>query len=113
MNERFPGLKYSIPKAIYKHSNRIEEKLTKFINFGVIKLLHPTIMIVMWSANYYAYFTTDLRSDAFLLNFPYWYVNSFKFYSILLSNINLLFSYHFIGFHLIGRLQLDTCLHSF
>lgn len=32
-------------------------------------------MIVMWSANYYAYFTTDLRRDAFLLNFPYWYVN--------------------------------------
>lgn len=58
---------------MYDGSNRLTEKVFRIIIFGAVFVVYPIFMIIFMAGNYYAYFTTDLESDAFRLPFPCWY----------------------------------------
>lgn len=66
------GLKYPRSKAMYENTNRLVEKISKFISFLIVYISIPAFVLPKAFYCFFIYFTTDLGPDAFALPIPTW-----------------------------------------
>lgn len=66
------GFKNSSSKIWYFKTNERVEKISKIINFVVIKFTPQYILWPKFIISYFTYFTTDSGADAFELPFLTW-----------------------------------------
>lgn len=66
------GLKYPKSKALYEKTNRQVELISKIIQFVVLYVSPPVLVLPNAIICLFMYFTTDLGNDAFNLPFPTW-----------------------------------------
>lgn len=75
----------------------------------------PCVMFSKFITSYFAYFTTNLGSEAFELPFPNWY-ETYLFWNTINIKVPILARFvYFIdkGFRSIGKIRLAFCSHSF
>lgn len=68
------GLKYPRSKAMYEKTNRLVEKISKFISFVIVYVSIPAFVLPKAIYCLFIYYTTDLGPDSFELPIPTWYV---------------------------------------
>lgn len=78
------GCEYPDSKDIYGRVNKKNEKWTKMLDFVLLKVTLPGVIMPNFIISYFLYFATDLGSEAFRLPFPKWYIihqryNTFHF----------------------------------
>lgn len=73
----FLGIKCQESKEIYEGVTENLQKVDKYICIFIGKFLCPDVMFSKFITSYFAYFTTDLGSEAFELPFPFSIIFSF------------------------------------
>lgn len=72
MQPSFVGLENPSSRAIYEEIVRQIEKMCEALNFIIIYISTPCVMLPKCMLSFFAYFTTDLGSGAFELPFNVW-----------------------------------------
>lgn len=69
---KYLGLKYRASKDIYEKNDKFIEKLSEYLDFAIVKVSLPLIMLPKCIGSYFTYLTTDSGSDSFELPIPMW-----------------------------------------
>lgn len=67
------GQENPISKNIYTETGRKIQAAIKILNFVMVKVSPICLILPEFMRSFYAYFTTDLGNDAFVLLFPVWW----------------------------------------
>lgn len=68
----FLGSKYPKSREMLEKTNRLAEKISKVIQFGMVYVTVPGFILFKASFCFFKYFNSDLNNDAFELPFPMW-----------------------------------------
>ena len=66
------GCEYPDSKAIYERVNEKNEKWTKILDFVLLRVTLPGVIMPNFIISYFLYFATDLGSESFRFPFPKW-----------------------------------------
>ena len=55
---------------MYEKANQLADTITEIIQFGMVYVTVPAVVLPKAIICFYTYFTTDLGNDAFEMSFP-------------------------------------------